>query len=205
MALVDCLASFMPAAAPLHGACSSASAALLFDVRCTPYGGAPPPQQQPEPEPEPQEVWRQPGVPMEMEGVAGAEPTPERELGSPVFVCVSPPPVTAPKNEKRQRVSFGATNCVRIIGAPAAADSEAYIKEHDGPDHSSVMMDALLHAFFEKGGNQSLEALQFVLGASLCRDIGASAAELSGRCCQLSGRRGSAGSGSRCCCQCRCL
>ena len=74
------------------------------------------------------------------------------------------------------------------MAAAAVADGECWLKEHDGPSHASVMMDALLHAFFEKGGNKSLGALQFVLGAKMCVDVGTSAAELSGRCWQLAGQ-----------------
>ena len=35
----------------------------------------------------------------------------------------------------------------------------------------SIMLDSLIHAFFKKGGHKSIYALQYVLGADLCKEI----------------------------------
>lgn len=206
--LTDCLSGmFMPA---MPAPAAYASATMLSGLRRA-NGLQKRAKVHPEPEPEPQEAARTAlatVVPMETEeGSSGAAP------GSPVFGRVAPPSASsgtdsintaaaalseraAHERRARQRVAFGTTNCVRTIGAPAAADSECWLKEHDGPNRPSIMMDSLLHAFFEKGGNKSLEALQFALGADLCRDIGASAAELSGRCWQLAAQLEAAEAGA---------
>ena len=141
------------------------------------------------------------------------EPEPEQEppitvpsSGSPVFTCDSPPPPPPPaasSGAAKRAVTFSHTTSVRTIpsvgghGALAEPDSEAWLKEFDGPRPISTMMDALLHGFFEQGGNGSLESLQFVLGVEHCREMGAAAAELSGRCWQLASRLDSLDAGAR--------
>ena len=100
------------------------------------------------------------------------------------------------QQQQRKRVSFGAVNRVRTIPAVAhgveiafafgvtPADTDACLKETDGPSRTSAMMDLLLRAYFERGATTT-EYMQHVLGAENCALITACAAELAGLCTHL--------------------
>jgi len=135
-----------------------------------------------------------------------------QEMDSPnVFRCESPGMVspaatkaatklaaqTPPEPQKqRKRVSFGTSNRVRTIPAVAYGkeiafafgvpppDTDACLKENDGPSRSSAMMDLLLRAYFEHGATTT-EYMQHVLGAENCAAITSCASELAGLCTHL--------------------
>jgi hypothetical protein len=135
-----------------------------------------------------------------------------QEMDSPgVFRCDSPDPEVPSEakasaaylqmqqpqpQQQRKRVSFGAVNRVRTIPAVAhgaeiafafgvtPADTDAWLKDTDGPSHTSAMMDLLLRAYFERGATTT-EYMQHVLGAESCAAITACAAELAGLCTHL--------------------
>jgi len=98
--------------------------------------------------------------------------------------------------QQRKRVSFGTVNRVRTIPAVAHGqeiafafgvpppDMDEQLKEHDGPNHSSALMDLLLRAYFERGATTT-EYLQHILGAERCLAVSANAPELAELCTLL--------------------
>lgn len=119
---------------------------------------------------------------------------------SPIFTCNSAlSSKSSTRHTKTAQLRFSNTIRVRAIspsGDPPA-DSDGKLKEHDGPNPTSCMLDACLHAFFEHRGNRSLEALQFVLGRETCSEIGEHPVELCSRFWELAARLDNLEAGER--------